>query len=317
MTQRTPWSAIPQHVQEVLEARLGAPIIGVSEASAGFSPAIAATVELAGGIKRFVKACTPSINQTTMFMQRHEAMVVSQLPPEVPTPQLVFSGDIDEWQVLVFEYLDAQPVTDPFAHMRGIDALYDTLGGVRINGLAHVLDDHQSLFTSWAALSEQVPGLGALVELESQVEFMRFDDSLMHGDGRDDNALVGADGRHYFVDWACACHGPGFIDAVGAVSALHIRFDVPVADLVASSRLIAERSPHELAVFVAGFAGYLANFAHKPAPPNMPTLRAFQYAQAGPMLTWLQQLVGDRIVVPSMDDITGALSKARRDASND
>ena len=311
MTHRTPWSAIPPEVVSAIEAELGSPIVGRREAAEGFSPAVAASVELADGTKAFIKACTEDINAQTVKMQRHEAMVVVQLPESVPTPRLRFADDIEGWQVLAFEHVDAQPVADPLVHMRGIDALYDTLSGVRIDGLNHFLDHHESIYTSWGTLAEKVPGLEALVELEAQVDFMRADDQLMHCDARDDNALFGTDGRYYFVDWANACEGPAFIDAAGAVPALHVRFGTPVPDLVAASRLLTERDPQELAVFVAGFAGYLANAALRPAPPNMPTVRAFQRAQAVPMLDWLRSLVGDRIAVPTMDDIDRALAVDR------
>jgi hypothetical protein len=312
MTHRTPWSALPNRVVQAIEAELGAPIVDRREATEGFSPAVAASVQLANGCRAFVKACSAGINAKTIDFQRHEAMVVRQLPASVPTPTLLFEAELGDWHVLGFDHVDARPVVDPLAHMLGIDALYDALEGVRVDGLVHFLEFDEGFHTSWAELASTTPGFDELVELESGMAAMRDSAWLIHCDARDDNALVARDGRVFFVDWANACEGSPLIDAVGAIPALVVRFGATVPELVAQSRLITNADPEIVTATVAALAGYFAYASTRPAPTNMPTLRAFQRAQAVPMLAWLQDRVGDALQVPTMDEIDRAVAPGRR-----
>jgi hypothetical protein len=45
-------------------------------------------------------------------------------------------------------------------------------------------------------------------------------------------------------------------------------------------------------VLVAAFAGFLVSHSLQPAPPGLPTLRAFQGAQGAVALEWLERLTG-------------------------
>ena len=311
MTHRIPWSTVPDGVVRDVEAGLGARIVATQGAAEGFSPAAAVSAELSDGRRVFLKAITAEINAHTVAMQEHEAMVVEQLPASVPTPRLLFGETFRDWQVLAFEHLAAQPIADPYSHLRGVDALYDALDGVQVSGLIHILDHHPSLFTSWKAVAKQAGGFDALADLELGTEPIRNSNQVLHCDARDDNALLADDGRIFFVDWANACVGAPLIDAVGAVPALAIRFGASVSDLVGASRIIAEADPELVTATVAALAGYFAYGSTLPAPDNMPTVRAFQRAQAVPMLEWLNELVGARITVPTMAEVERAVAAGR------
>ncbi|MCT9932010.1 aminoglycoside phosphotransferase family protein [Planotetraspora sp. A-T 1434] len=56
----------------------------------------------------------------------------------------------------------------------------------------------------------------------------------------------------------------------------------------------AEADPDAVTAVLAAMAGYFVRQARQPAPPGLPTLRAFQGAQGRTALPWLRSRLGER-----------------------
>jgi len=64
---------------------------------------------------------------------------------------------------------------------------------------------------------------------------------------------------------------------------------VDVDPLVAHLALDAAVSEAVLIDVLAGYAGYFLDAARRPPPPGLPTVRAFQRAQADALLPWVRR----------------------------
>ncbi|MCC3772865.1 hypothetical protein K6I34_006802, partial [Streptomyces sp. UNOC14_S4] len=59
---RRPWTEVPAHLRAALEETLGSPVTTAVTRAGGFSPGVAARLELADGRRVFVKAVGPEPN---------------------------------------------------------------------------------------------------------------------------------------------------------------------------------------------------------------------------------------------------------------
>lgn len=64
----------------------------------------------------------------------------------------------------------------------------------------------------------------------------------------------------------------------------------PPAELIASSRSGRTADPQAVATLVCALTGYLTERSLQPPPPGLPTVRAFQAAQAAIARQWLAEL---------------------------
>ena len=106
-------------------------------------------------------------------------------------------------------------------------------------------------------------------------------DTLIHCDIRADNLLVRPDGRIVFVDWPWGCIGPAWLDTV----LLAVNVIVHGGD---AGRVLSGIEPRHATDLIAGFTGYFLHQSRLPDPPGLPTVRAFQGAQADALLPWLR-----------------------------
>jgi hypothetical protein len=90
------------------------------------------------------------------------------------------------------------------------------------------------------------------------------------------------------VDWPWACRVAAFTDLVLFAPSVALQGGPPPADLIASSRCSAA-SPHAVTALVCALAGYLTERSLQPLPPGLPTIRAFQAAQAAITRGWLTE----------------------------
>jgi aminoglycoside phosphotransferase (APT) family kinase protein len=116
-------------------------------------------------------------------------------------------------------------------------------------------------------------------------------DTLLHLDLRADNVLVARD-RIFFVDWPHARIGSPWVDVVFMAPSVTMQGGPPPQTLLAgraSAQDVDAESVTSVIVAVAGFFTYLAL---QPPPPGLPTLRAFQAAQATVAREWVAQRTG-------------------------
>jgi aminoglycoside phosphotransferase (APT) family kinase protein len=308
---RLDWGRLPARVRSRVEAGLGARVARAATRPGGFSPGVAAVLELDGGARVFCKAACPRPNPDTPLVHRRELAVLRALPAVAGVPRLLWSLDEgpDGWVVLVSEAVDGEPPAAPWRAAeleRVVAALVElwaaltpsplpagaapaagelvarTLRGwgrVRGAGGADRLD-------GWSARH-----LDALAALEGGAAAAVAGDTLLHLDLRADNLLLTPD-RVWVVDWPHACVGAAWFDLVCFAPSVAMQGGPAPEALVSMLPGPARPGPAALAAAVAALAGYFTERSLQPPPPGLPTLRAFQAAQAAEARAWLRRLTG-------------------------
>jgi aminoglycoside phosphotransferase (APT) family kinase protein len=148
------------------------------------------------------------------------------------------------------------------------------------DGFPRVAEKMGEAFTGWRTLAAAPPAdlgpwearhLDRLAALEASWPSYAAGDTLLHFDLRADNLILGRDGGVHVVDWAHACTGPAWAD----LALLLVQVEDPGAD-----EILAGAPPEGVAALWCAFAGLLSERCRRPAPPGLPTLRAFQRAYA-------------------------------------
>jgi hypothetical protein len=292
---RIRWSDLPSSVRHAVEEILGGPVVEAVPQAGGFSPGTADRVRTADGRRAFVKAVSGALNEDSPGLHRQEARVTAALPTSAPTPRLLGMHDDGDWVALVLNDVEGRHPDwrDPADVKAARDALGDLARALTPCPVdVPELRDQQAVnFAGWHRLRDRPPGTmhpwvaGHLDELCRLAEHgldALAGDTLTHTDIRADNLLV-SDGSVTVVDWPWASRGPAWLDTL----LLHINIRL----LGGHADLTMVDAPHDDAVGVlAGFGAFFADAAREPAPPGLPSLRAFQQAQADVVVRWLQEL---------------------------
>jgi aminoglycoside phosphotransferase (APT) family kinase protein len=306
---RLPWTAVPERLQHEVERLLGARVVAAASQAGGFSPGVAARLRLDSGERAFVKALGPAPSPGSREFHRREARIAAALPAAVPAPRLLAALDEDGWVLLLFEHIDgrlpAQPwvaselarVLDATAHLASVL----TPSPIDAPGVGEF---HRDLFQGWRRLASDPGDLAwldpwarrhraNLAVLEADWEVAAQGRTLAHGDLRADNILLTAD-RVLFVDWPGACLAASWWDLVGMLPSVQMQGGPPPEDVFDRHPAARGADPDAVTAVVAAFAGYFLHSSAQPAPPGLPTLRAFQAAQGEAALAWLRVRTGWR-----------------------
>ncbi|HET6530956.1 MAG TPA: aminoglycoside phosphotransferase family protein [Actinoplanes sp.] len=287
---RISWSDLPGPVRAAVEDRLGAPVVSAESQPGGFSPGTADRVVTRTGERAFVKAVSRAVNERSAEMARDELRITAALPAQAPVPRLLGGFDDGGWVVLIFEDIDGRHPRTPWVRPE-IDAAVTAL-----RDLAHALtpspvpdapaatDRLAHTFASWARIAADPPPdldpwlaarLDELIAASDRAAASLGGTTLVHCDIRADNMLITPDDKVFIVDWPWGCIGPDWLDT--ALLAMNVLVHGGAMALTGEQRDV-----------VIGFTGYLLDFARLPPPPGLPTVRAFQRAQADALLPWLK-----------------------------
>lgn len=295
--QRIGWHDLPERVTRGVADILGGDVVEAVSQSGGFSPGSADRVRTADGRRAFVKAVSPALNDRSPAFHRREARITAALPPDAPTPALLGTYDDGDWVALVLTDVEGRhPVTpwraDELASVRAtLDDLARTLTPAPIDvptAGEHLRED----MTGWHRLRDDAPAgvddwvSAHLDDLCRQAErgvAVLTGDTLCHTDIRADNLLIDEHGTVTVVDWPHAVRGPAWLDTLQLL--MNVRFNGGRPDLTS-----IDADQADPRAVLAGFAGFFADGARQPPPPGLPTLRAFQQAQADAMIEWLRDL---------------------------
>lgn len=132
--------------------------------------------------------------------------------------------------------------------------------------------------------------------------------ALVHGDLRADNILLvatepdslpensahdahgAAARRAVLIDWPWAAVGSSWADALSIlVNVKTLDADADVEQWLTGHEAFSGASQHAVNCVLAGLAGYFMDQSRRPAPPGIPTLRAFQRQQGDAIVSWLAQ----------------------------
>jgi hypothetical protein len=306
---RTPWEHLPVHVRGAVANVLGAPVIDAATQRGGFSPGVAARVRLADGRRAFVKAVSAEANPDSPDMHRTEARNAAALPETIAAPRLLGSYDDGTWVALVYEDIVGHQPHVPWRE----DEFHRVLEAV--NDLAHALspspveaptvaEREADAFRGWELLIAAGDThtldpwarrhLHDLAELAAPWADFAAGDTLAHGDLRADNMLLTADERVVFVDWPHASLAAPWFDLLVMLPCVRAQGGPDPEEVFTSHPLGRDADPRGVTSVLAALAGFFVQQARRPAPPGLPTVRAFQYAQGEAALEWLRKRLRKR-----------------------
>ena len=310
---RLDWPEVPEQVRAEVEARLGSPVASAASQSAGFSPGVAARLETRDGRRFFAKAAGPEPNPLTPVAHRREARVAAALPEEAPVPRLLWSYDEGEggWVVLVFEDVGGRNPLVPWRPdeldktLDAIAALSELLAPSPLpaGAVPPARDWQEVAGLHWRRVREE-PSLRAgldawsrrhldrLIALEAEAPEAVAGNALLHLDLRADNLLLTPEGRVMVVDWPHARVGVPWLDPVFFAPSVTMQGGPPPEELLSRLPQARRVDPDALTAVVAAVAGFFNGEALRPAPPGLPTLRAFQAAQGEAARSWLARRTG-------------------------
>lgn len=301
--QRIGWSDLPADVQRGIEDVLGGRVISADSQSLGFSPGTADRVRTDTGRRAFVKAVSPDQNPDSPDLLRREANYLDALSaasPRVPRP----FGRYDDghWIALVMEEIDGRCPPVPWsaehvdAAMRTLSSLAEDLTPSPIAGLRPASQGLASLFSGWQRLKDQphpapdpwiAARLDELIELSARTLPQLVGDTVVHLDLRADNLLVRPDGSMVAVDWPWAAIGPDWLDRFLLMINIDLYGGHDPEVLVA--RHLPTVDPLLITGSLAGLCAFFTDAGRQQPVSGLPTLRAFQQAQADSTAAWLRR----------------------------
>jgi aminoglycoside phosphotransferase (APT) family kinase protein len=304
---RVHWEALPASVREAIEERLEGKVVDAITQPGGFSPGLAARLRLDDGRRVFVKAVSETANPDSPAMHRREAQIVAALPASAPVPRLQWTYDEAGWVALAFEDVDGRHPGAPWTEAdlalvvsalkkMAVDLTPSpvvteaTASGAferGINGWRVALERGEPRLDVWC-----LNHLARLAQLESLAPASAMGETLLHFDTRADNLLIAGD-RVFVLDWPSARVGAAFVDWLCMAPSVAMQGGPTPDDFM--SRFDLSGVPQEdFDAILCSVAGYFVVHALHPAPPGLPTVRAFQAAQGKVALAWLRERTGWR-----------------------
>jgi aminoglycoside phosphotransferase (APT) family kinase protein len=303
---RIEWDEMPLRVRAAIEERLGSRVAEARNQLGGFSPGIAARVRTENGARIFLKALSPEQNPDSPDVHRREAAIATALPPEAPVSRFLWMHDEGPggWVVLAFEDVDGHLPALPWHRdelERVVAAIAEMHAALTPSPL-DLLPVGQKLagqFNGWKHLRGDEPGLDAwsrrhldtLTRLEAEAPRAAVGNTLLHFDLRADNILLTPD-RVVIVDWPGAAVGAAWVDVIGMAPSVALEGGPEPAEFFAMYPGAGAADPRQVDAIITTFAGFFVYNALQPAPPGLPTLRAFQAAQGEIACRWLAQRLG-------------------------
>ncbi|MFI6073430.1 phosphotransferase [Actinoplanes sp. NPDC051343] len=298
---RITWADLPPEIQARAEQVVGDQVVEARSQTQGYSPGTADRVRTAGGRRAFVKAVSPAINEHSAILARQELRITAALPERAPTPRMIGGFDTGDWVVLILEDIAGRHPGLPWSDadidtvLTGLDDLAAALTPSPLPDVPRAADHLARDFAGWERIDADPPadldswvraGLPALRASAARgLAATASGDTLAHCDIRADNILVRDDGRPIFVDWPWGCVGPAWLDRL--LLAVNVLVNGGTAD-----RLLTGLDPEVVTGVVAGLTGFFLHTSRTPPPPGIPTVRAFQRAQADALLPWLRGRLG-------------------------
>ena len=301
-----PWARVPERVRAWATEVGGGSPTSIRDVSGGFSPGATSVLDCPGR-SIFVKAVGAELNPDSPAFHRREVRVSAALSAVPCAPRLLSTYDDADWVALAFEVVDGRPPLHPWdsteleAVVQSLAQLHRECTPCPVPGLDSLVTRAASLFGGWAELAGSDPpaaidewavvNLSRLADLESGWPAACGGDTLLHGDLRADNVLIGPHGV-VFVDWPHASVGNPAFDIVAWAPSVVLEGGPAPDELLAAYDPSETLNPEDVTVLLAAIAGFFVAHSLHPAPPGLPTLRSFQQAQGDVALTWLRRRTG-------------------------
>jgi aminoglycoside phosphotransferase (APT) family kinase protein len=303
---RPSWDELPRSLRDGLADRLGA-ITSARVQGGGFTPGLAARLQLASGERLFAKGIPAEHPLAGKY--RTEADTARLLPATAPAPRLRWHGDIAGWAVLAFDDIDGRhadlspgsPDVGPV--VAAVAALASVLTPCPVPAAPPAAADLAGLVHGWrelAAAPEAVLDdwtcrhLDDLAAAETRWLATADGKTLVHGDINSSNLLITGDRSVFLIDWAQPVCGAAWLDIADLVPHLILAGHTPARAEQALAAVPGWRNadPDIITSYAIAFAGYWTRMSRQPAPPGVPNLRAYQARAAIAALTWVAYRTG-------------------------
>ncbi|MFB8190625.1 aminoglycoside phosphotransferase family protein [Microbacterium sp. NPDC055988] len=300
---RPEWTALPLVLRARIVDAIGGRFLGDVPAQSGFSAAYAGVVTTTKG-KAFVKACARDWHPDSLRFLRAEMRILTLLPPAI-APAVWSEVDETAGVALVLEAIDGHHPGNPWS-ADDLQSIAETLSILSSTKAPLDLPDageSMSDFTRWQQISHDerlLEGLPPMVR-ERMTDLLRIEqdfreavsgDVIAHDDVRADNILI-SDGRARFLDWPHARRGAPWIDLPCLLPSVEASGGPSCEEAWPLFEEHGAPPMREMLPVISGFASYLWHGQAQPEIPQLPGLRAFQRAQAGPALRWLAALLSE------------------------
>lgn len=305
--QRITWADLPPDVRAGVERVIGGRVVHADSQPGGFSPGTADRVLTSRGDRAFVKAVSPDQNPDSPDLLRKEADYLAVISSSRYVPDLIGRYDDGHWIAVAMEDIDGGcppvPWTSPDVEvaMAALAGLADDLTPSPLPGLGSVDRSLSSLFAGWRRLRADpvdtldpwvAAHLGELTAAADSALARLGGQTTVHLDVRADNLLVRPDGSVVVVDWPWAAIGPDWLDRFLLMVNVDLYGGHDVEALV--RRHLADVDPEMITGCLAGLCAFFTDAGRQPPVPGLPTLRAFQRAQAESTTAWLLRRLGVR-----------------------
>ncbi len=300
---RIGWTDLPDEVRAGIEVVLGDRVVGAESQAGGFSPGTADRIRTDAGRRVFVKAVSPDQNPDSPALLRIEAdhlAGLSAASPRVPRP--LGRYDDGHWVALIMDEIDGSCPPVPWSQehvasaMTTLAALADDLTPSPLVGLDSARTALTSLFDGWRQMRDRpdpsldpwvASRLDELIDRSAEALDQLTGSTVVHLDLRADNLLVRSDGSMVAVDWPWAVVGPDWLDRFLLLINVDLYGGHDPDVLVAHH--LPDVDPLLVTGCLAGMCAYFTDAGRKPPPPGLPTVRAFQRAQAVSTTAWLRR----------------------------
>jgi hypothetical protein len=300
---RVHWEHLPDAVRAAIEECIGDRVVEAKTQPGGFSPGLAARLRTRDGRRCFVKAVSEHANPDTPDLHRREAEVVAAIPIEAPVPRLLWTYDQDGWVALGFEDVDGHTPAQPWREdelrlvVDGLHRLHEMLTPSPISSTS-AAEGFATLIKGWEELKETKAPLDdwssrnieRMIELETKTPNAVSGQTLLNFDVRADNILIAGD-RVYFVDWPWARIGAPFVEWLALAPSVYMQGG-PAPEEMLRMAPLGTVDDGAINAVIASLTGYFLGHSHRPPPPGIPTVRAFQAAQGQIALAWLRERTG-------------------------
>lgn len=281
---------------------LGGRVVAAESQPGGFSPGTADRVRTDTGERAFVKAVSPDQNPDSPDLLRREADHLDALARSPRVPRPIGRYDDGHWIAVAMEEIDGRCPPVPWSDEH-VDAAMDTLAALAadltpspISELGPVPEGLASIFFGWQRLRDQphpdldpwiAARLDELIEVSADTLRRLHGDTVVHCDLRADNLLVRPDGSMVVVDWPWALTGPDWLDRLLLLINIDLYGGHDAEQLAA--RYLPQVDPSLITGCLAGMCAFFTDAGRQPEVPGLPTLRAFQQAQADSTTAWLRR----------------------------
>lgn len=297
--QRPRWAELPVAVRTAVEIFLGQPVEKAESQNSGFTPGFASRLWLADGRTAFAKAAGDH-QPWLVEAYRTEAAKLAVLPAAVPAPRargtFTVPTSSGHWFVLLLDDVDGAPPVRPWrldeagrvlrTAVRTAEALTPAPPGPPWAPIAAEIDPRPD----WSHACRRYRIGAAAQDLSARGLPSLTGSTLIHSDLRDDNVIMGRDGRIWFCDWNFPTVGPAWVDAV--TLAISMQGDGLYADALLAESGALPAGEDRVDVLLATLLGYFARAGQQPPSDSSPYLRQHQLWYGDVVADWLARRRG-------------------------